>query len=124
MRIAMPVPRRRPEPILPMVNLVFLLLIFFLMVATLAPPPPTPVDPARGTGTPPETVIERRLALDAQGRIHFDGRTGPAALEAARAAGAGPVALHADRAAPAAALAGILAALAPAEVALVVDPAP
>ncbi len=38
-------PRRRADPIVPMINVAFLLLIFFLMVAVIAPPDPDAVEP-------------------------------------------------------------------------------
>lgn len=37
--------RRRPENIVPMINVVFLLLIFFLMSAQIAPAPPFDITP-------------------------------------------------------------------------------
>jgi biopolymer transport protein ExbD len=120
-----PEPPRRQEPVLPMVNLVFLLLVFFLMVATLAPPAPVPVEPPRVAGAEAADGRGARLHLDAQGVPHFEAATGEAALAAARAAAAeGPLVLRADRRAPGHALAAALAALGPAQVILLVEPEP
>jgi biopolymer transport protein ExbD len=71
-----PEPPRRPEPVLPMVNLVFLLLVFFLMVATLAPPPPVAIEPPRAEGVAAGAGPAPRLALDAAGEVHHE--AGPA----------------------------------------------
>jgi biopolymer transport protein ExbD len=107
-------PARRPEAILPMINLVFLLLVFFLLVATLAPPAPLAVTPPALRGADPAAPAELRLFLDSAGTFAFGDRRGHAALEAARRA-AGPgaaVALHADRSAPAHRVAAVVADLA------------
>lgn len=103
------------EPILPMVNLVFLLLVFLLAVASLTPRAPEPVEVPRvgkadalGSGLVP-------LTLDAQGRLRFGTVRGSQAIAAvaaeARPGGPRGVALHADRAAPASAVARASAAL-------------
>jgi biopolymer transport protein ExbD len=120
-----PEPPRRPESVLPMVNLVFLLLVFFLMVATLAPPAHVPVEPPRADGAPPSDTPALRLHMNSAGILTFGIATGEAALDLARRqADGGTVALRADRAAPAAALAATLAALAPLPVVLIVEPGP
>jgi biopolymer transport protein ExbD len=108
-----PEPSRRPEAVLPMVNLVFLLLIFFLMVATIAPPRPVPVALPDAAEAEPAEAAERRVFLDAGGAVHGD--AGPVT---------GLVTVHADREAPARRLAEVLRALGPeAEVRLVVEAA-
>jgi biopolymer transport protein ExbD len=108
-----PEPSRRPEAVLPMVNLVFLLLIFFLMVATIAPPRPVPVALPDAAEAEPAEAAERRVFLDADGEVHGD--AGPVT---------GPVTVHADRDAPARRLAEVLRGLGPeAEVRLVVEAA-
>jgi biopolymer transport protein ExbD len=108
-----PEPSRRPEAVLPMVNLVFLLLIFFLMVATIAPPRPVPVALPEAGAAEPAEAAERRVFLDADGAVHGD--AGPVT---------GPVTVHADRDAPARRLAELLRALGPeAGVRLVVEAA-
>jgi biopolymer transport protein ExbD len=108
-----PEPSRRPEAVLPMVNLVFLLLIFFLMVATIAPPRPVAVELPDAAEAEPAEASERQVFLDASGAAHGD--AGPAS---------GPVTVHADRDAPARRLAEVLRTLGPeAEVRLVVEAA-
>jgi biopolymer transport protein ExbD len=120
-----PEPSRRQEPVLPMVNLVFLLLVFFLMVATVAPPAPVPVEPPRAAEAQPAGAEGPRLHLDAEGVPHLGAAAGEAAVAAAKAeADGGPVVLRADRRAPAGALAAVLAAIAPAPVILLVEPEP
>ncbi|WP_116130736.1 biopolymer transporter ExbD [Tropicimonas sp. IMCC34043] len=72
----------RGEPILPMINVVFLLLIFFLISAELAPPEPFPVDvPSAEREDPAEG--ELTLFLDAGGQLGFRDATGEAAVLAA-----------------------------------------
>jgi biopolymer transport protein ExbD len=101
----------RPEAILPMINLVFLLLIFFLIVATLEPrspvEPPEAIDAAR---LEPGAI---RIALGADGVTVRDGVIGELALTglAADLSRGAVVAIDADRRAPAAALARLLADL-------------
>jgi len=111
-----PVRRRRVEPVLPMVNLVFLLLIFFLISAVIAPRPPVPVEPPRAERPQPLAAESLRVAVGPEGRLAYGSARGPAARAAlaaalARAPGAA-VALHADRRAPAAAVAATLGDLA------------
>ena len=106
-------PRRRPgENIVPMINVVFLLLIFFLMSARIAPPDPFEV-------TPPVSAAEQdasardTLFVSARGILHFDGRTGAAALTAiAERDNQTPLSLRADATFPASDLAALLAQLA------------
>jgi biopolymer transport protein ExbD len=128
MRIAAPSRRHRPENLLPMINVVFLLLIFFLIAAKLAPPEPF-------TLTLPQAQAEARAAeasgvftlfLSAEGALAYLDVTGaPAALAALAAARADYCAasdcaatpplldLRADARAPAARLAALLGMLAP-----------
>ncbi|MGB0497043.1 MAG: biopolymer transporter ExbD [Rubricella sp.] len=108
MRLERPLRRRRFEPAVPMINVVFLLLVFFLMTATLAPPDPVAVtlpDAPGGAGSTDAT----RAHVTATGVIHYAGREGPAALAALRTR-AEPVTLHADRALPATRLVELVAA--------------
>lgn len=111
-----PAPRRRLEPVLPMINLVFLLLIFFLISAVIAPRPPVPVEPPRAERPRPLAPDSLRAGIDADGRLAFGPVRGPTALaaiaEEVRGAPEVTVALHADRRAPAAAVAGALGDLA------------
>ena len=90
-----PPPRRATaEPVVAMINVVFLLLCFFMMTATLVRPSPFEVaPPVSGSAEAPETpVLEAPLNVDADGRLAWNGLEGDAALAAlaeARA-GAGP----------------------------------
>ncbi|MFS4580643.1 ExbD/TolR family protein [Phaeobacter sp. C3_T13_0] len=112
-------PPRRPrgESIVPMINVVFLLLIFFLMTSRLAQPEPFEVIPPEA-GLDAEAKSDALLYIDAEGRMHFDGNEGPAALAAlaaaARADGTadGTVQLRADARLHATKLAKILRQLA------------
>ncbi len=106
--------RRRPaEPIVPMINVVFLLLIFFLMSAQIAPPAPFDVIlPESGVGdraTPADT-----LYMDAEGQLAFNDARGAAVLDAlaARATPEAPLHIRADAGMEARALARLLPALA------------
>ena len=120
-------PRRMPqEPLLPMINVVFLLLIFFLIAAQLSAPDPVDVvlpGSSFAAGSVAETAGNVAF-LDSGGVVHFGEASGGAALEALREAllsacedggcdaAALAVVLRADAAAPGAALAALLPALA------------
>lgn len=110
----------RPEPIVPMINVVFLLLVFFLMSATLSVPEPveTRLPEAEGAGPAEGGMISLFLGRD--GVAAFGAERGEAALKAAlamhRGEGAGPLHLRADEGAPAEALTTLIAALAAAGV--------
>lgn len=111
-------PRPKAEPVVPMINVVFLLLIFFLMTASLTTPAPFRMVPPDTPGEAADPAP--RLYVSSEGEIAFGGARGGAALDLA--AGGGPVLLSADRDLPAADLARILAELArrgAAEVALI-----
>lgn len=76
-------PRRQQisEPILPMINVVFLLLVFFLLTTQIAPRAPFEV-------TPPATTVETGatpapvLFVSTDGELYFQGETGEAAYQA------------------------------------------
>ncbi|WP_208352126.1 ExbD/TolR family protein [Pseudaestuariivita rosea] len=73
--------RRKSENIIPMINVVFLLLIFFLMTAQIAPAPPVQiVPPTSADGRSPDEADT--LFISAEGKLHFDGKTGDAVLTA------------------------------------------
>ena len=110
-------PSRRPEPVLPMVNLVFLLLVFFLMAAIIAPRPPLAIREPTASEPGGFEPASLRIAVAADGTVHFGTMTGAAALselaaELAGPSGPLPVAIHADGAAPAAAVVRLTADLA------------
>lgn len=100
---------KRGEPIVPMINVVFLLLIFFLMTAQIAPPDPFDIDlPAAPLGDSAEAALP--LYLSADGEIAFGAARGAPALQAAK--DQGPVVLRADAHAKGADLARALTQLA------------
>lgn len=116
--------RRQAEPVVPMINVVFLLLIFFLMTARIAPPDPFEMTLPTAEGGDPASEVQG-LYLSATGEIAFGQTRGEAALAGAHQAG--PITLHADAQAPATALASVLArltALGATEITLVTEVAP
>ena len=106
-----PLQRHRPtrDPVLPMINVVFLLLIFFLMSAQITPAPPFDLTPPEALAEPEETLPEAVLWVSAEGGLDHAGLSGEAAL-AALEPGA-PVLLRADAALDAATLAALLGEL-------------
>ncbi len=116
MRFPDPPPRLPSEPLLPMINVVFLMLVFVLIAGRIAPPDPFAV-------VPPEVAVGADLAggdhtlyLSAAGVAGFGGVTGAAALDALAAAGAegcdGALVLRADSGAEAAAVARVFSRVA------------
>ena len=95
--------RRRPDPTITLINVVFLMLTFFLIAGTVAPPLPAQVQLVRLADTAP-LVPPDVLVLDADGTILWNGL--PADLAAyATALPEGRIArILPDRAAPAQAL--------------------
>lgn len=83
-------PRRLPlEPLLPMINVVFLLLIFFLMAAQLRPPEAFEVTPPSARAAAQdraEAQGEFTLLMSADGLAGYRDSTGEAALTALAAA--------------------------------------
>lgn len=113
MRIEEEMRKPAPEPMAPMINVVFLLLIFFLMSATLAPSTPIEAEPpASARGAPSDGGAV--LVVSSEGEIAFEDARGAAAVaaaaEAARTSQA-PVRIRGDAEAPAAALVAIVADL-------------
>ncbi|MCI5109316.1 MAG: biopolymer transporter ExbD [Marivita sp.] len=109
-RIA-PVSRRSSrEPVVPMINVVFLLLIFFLMTAQITPPAPFDVTLPNASGE--DDTGQRALYISADGEIAFETARGDAALaEAVQASDSGPLRLNADATLSAATLAQVLGRL-------------
>ncbi|MFN3936449.1 MAG: biopolymer transporter ExbD [Gemmobacter sp.] len=108
--------RIRVEPLLPMINVVFLLLVFFLIAARIAPPEPLEVSLPEAEGRQPAEAPT--LWLDAAGQPAFGDARGHEALAAFSAACAAcragerpEVVLRADGRAPAVAVARLLADL-------------
>mgnify|MGYP000215203178 FL=1 len=107
-----PRPRRAArEPVVPMINVVFLLLIFFLMTAQIVPPAPFDLSLPNASGD--EDTGQTALYISADGEIAFDAARGDAALAQAVAATQDvPLRLYADANLPAATLAQLLTQLA------------
>jgi biopolymer transport protein ExbD len=107
-----PNPRRRADPTITLINVVFLMLMFFLVAGTIATPPPADLrlvqlaqaDPV----VPPDVLI-----MTADGAVIWQGTPAdPAAYLAALPAGAAGIArIMPDRDAPAAALITLARAL-------------
>ena len=95
--------RRRPDPTITLINVVFLMLTFFLIAGTVAPPLPAQVQLVRLADTAP-LVPPDVLVLEAEGGILWNGQ--PADLAAYAAALPEPriARVLPDRAAPAPAL--------------------
>jgi biopolymer transport protein ExbD len=103
-----PSPRRSAqEPIVPMINVVFLLLIFFLMTAQIVPPDPFDITLPTATGNISEDA--QPLYLSKTGEIAYTTLRGAAALTAA--AQTTPLDLHTDAELDAATLARTLTTL-------------
>lgn len=98
-------PRRRPEPAIALINVVFLLLVFFLVASRIAPPLPEGLELVEAHGltaaAPPGVLV-----VQADGSLWQAGRpTDPgAALEAADN---GPLRVMPDRSLPATQLLGL-----------------
>jgi len=108
-------PKRRSliEPIIPMINVVFILLIFFLMTAQIRPADPWPIAPPKTDANTPADAAQR-LTVSATGEMSFADQTGDAVwAELAQwgAAEPGTLLVRADAAYPAAELAALLARL-------------
>ena len=103
-------PHRRtaPEPVVAMINVVFLLLIFFLMTAQISAPAPFEIVLPRARGGDPGQAAT--LYLSASGDLAFLDLRGEAALR--DAATHTPLTVQADARLPAQRLAEVLARLA------------
>lgn len=109
--------RRRGEPVLPLINVVFLLLIFFLIAGQIARPHPAGLTLATiESGAPP--AAPGTLAVARDGRLFWAGaETDPAELAGLAAAVTDPLRVMPDRDLPAGALMALARALAAAGVA-------
>ncbi len=105
-------PRRRTgEPVVPMINVVFLLLIFFLMSASIAPTPPFDVTLAQsGETRRPEARAE--LWISASGQLSFQGTADEALWDRLATTEPAPLSLRVDARFSAPDLARILSRLA------------
>lgn len=114
MEMARPARRPKPEGIVPMINVVFLMLIFFLMTAQIAPPDPIEVEPPVAEAEPTATD-GATLHLGADATLAFEAFRGEAAIAAAIAEAEAldaPLYIRADKESPAVEIAHMLAAVA------------
>lgn len=121
MDIASPDPpaRRRLEPVVPMINIVFLLLIFVLLSARLDPPAAIEIDLPGADGTVSAPPPSGTLLAAADGRLAFaEARDDAvwAAIATWQAGSDAPLVLRADAGLDGAGLAGLLGRLAAAGV--------
>ncbi len=108
MEFATPPRRPRPESIVPMINVVFLLLIFFLMTAQIAPSDPFEITPPEAMGEEAEAQPDT-LYLAADGQMAFEEARGEDVFTALSARAADmPLTIRADAALPASAVAALL----------------
>ena len=96
-------PRRRPDPTITLINVVFLMLTFFLIAGTVAPSLPDKVRLVRLAEVDPINAPDL-LALDAEGRVLWQGREATPQEYAATLTGVGIARILPDRDAPAAAV--------------------
>lgn len=114
MNFSQPPRATRPESIVAMINVVFLLLIFFLMTSQLAPPDPFEITPP-DAASDGDSEADLTLYLGEDGALWFDGVAGDGALDALAASsrvGDAAVRLRADAGGEAATLAALLRRLA------------
>lgn len=109
-----PSPRRRrhAEPVLAMINVVFLLLIFFLITARIAPAPPFDVTPPAVASASDPAPAEAVLFVGADGTLAFGAARGDAVFEALSREAGQRLTVHADGMLPGTDLARLLARLA------------
>lgn len=107
--------RNRVEPIVPMINIVFLLLIFFMMSAVIAPPDPFEI-------LPPDAAVEaatlppEMLFVGPDGALAYEDARSDAVFAALSAAPPDALTIRADARLPGAELAALLPRLAAAGV--------
>lgn len=67
-------PRRSPmlEPMLPLINVVFLLLVFFMVAGQVGPQPPVPLSTPASAGNQSPLAKIPRLSLDDDGQLYLD----------------------------------------------------
>ena len=95
---AAPVARRsKAEPVVPMINVVFLLLIFFLMSAQIAPSPPFGVEPAASASDTRTDAREATLWISAEGALAYGDARDEAVWSALASARPDRLAIRADK---------------------------
>lgn len=103
-------PRRRPDPTITLINVVFLMLTFFLIAGTVAAPLPDAVRLVRLAEAEPITAPDL-LVLDAEGRVFWQSREIGAEVVAGTVTEGGIARILPDRDAPATALVALARAL-------------
>ena len=108
--VLVPFARRRPEPVIGLINVVFLMLVFFLIAGSITVPRDAEVQLVRfdEAGAPPPPDV---LALTAAGTLRAGGADTTVAAFLAAHPQAAPVRLMPDRDAPAARLIEVARAL-------------
>lgn len=101
-------PRARPDSVVPMINVAFLLLVFFLMTAVIAPPDPVEVTPPLA-GAEAADPVSATLVVTADGTLALGELRGEAVFLAVPA---GRLRIRADAGLDGAELARLIARLA------------
>lgn len=99
--------KARPESVVPLINVIFILLIFFLMSAQITPPQPLDLTPAQSETAQNSDSQERTLWRDSDGTLTFGDAHSDAVWDAI-AASSGPLTLQADATTPALDIAELL----------------
>ncbi len=73
MRFPQPARRQFGEPVIPLINIVFLLLIFFMLAGTFTAPEPFSVDPPEARSGTPADDDEGVVLLGPDGALAFEG---------------------------------------------------
>lgn len=74
MKLARPKHRQQMDPILPLINVVFLLLIFFMLTGTISRPGLLDIKPPAATTGSDEATQGLRIQLAADGKMAIDKR--------------------------------------------------
>lgn len=105
-----PPPRRKAEPTIALINVVFLMLVFFLVAGQIAAPPDRDLSPVLAEADP-SRAPEDALVIRADGALFWRGGPTTTAEFAAALAPLGEVRILPDRAVPARDLLGVVAEL-------------
>jgi len=87
--------RERPENVVPLINIVFLMLIFLMLAGTIAPRQALRAKAPRGADGEPAATMLADLVIDAEGRIAYLGEI--VSAEELRARAGADAARHRDR---------------------------
>ena len=103
-------PRRKAEPTIALINVVFLMLVFFLVAGQIAAPPDPGLSPVLAH-TDPARAPDDALVIRADGALFWKGQPTTAAEFTAAQAAPGVLRIMPDRDLPARDLLGIAASL-------------